>query len=227
MRVTQKDATLDSVLARARACRLCDEHLAHGCRPVLQAGAGARLLIIGQAPGRAVHACGQPWMDASGRTLRAWLGMNEADFYDAERVAILPMGFGYPGKGKSGDLPPRPECAPLWHAPLLGFLPRVELTLLIGLYAQRGYLTAAPATLTENVRSFRAHLPRFFPLPHPSPRNRPWLAANPWFEREAIPELRRRVAAISVAHPPVAGRPDTRHSAPLDHASHASTVRAQ
>lgn len=163
---------------------------------MLQAAAGARLLIVGQAPGRAVHASGTPWLDASGRTLRAWLGLDENSFYDPERVAILPMGFCYPGTGKSGDLPPRPECAPRWHASIMPLLSKVELTLLIGLYSQREYLPGGALTLTENVRAFRTHLPRFFPLPHPSPRNRPWLAANPWFERETLPELRSRVAAL-------------------------------
>lgn len=188
--------TLTSLLAQARACQLCAAQLPHGCRPVLQAGAGARLLIVGQAPGRVVHASGTPWMDASGRTLRTWLGMDEDTFYDPERVAILPMGFCYPGAGSSGDLPPRLECAPRWHASILALLPRVKLTLLIGSYAQRGYLTGGSATLTENVRAFRAHLPRFFPLPHPSPRNRHWLKTNPWFEEDALPELRRRVADL-------------------------------
>jgi uracil-DNA glycosylase len=122
--------------------------------------------------------------------------MNESEFYDPERVAVLPMGLCYPGRGKSGDLPPRKECAPRWHASILAKLPRVKLTLLIGSYAQREYLTGGSSTLTENVRTFRTHLPRFFPLPHPSPRNRHWLAINPWFEKEALPELRRRVAEL-------------------------------
>lgn len=193
---SMNESTLESLLAEARACQLCAGHLPHGCRPVLQAGGRAKLLIVGQAPGRAVHASGTPWLDASGRTLRTWLGMHEDEFYDPERVAIIPMGLCYPGAGKSGDLPPRIECAPRWHSTLLAALPEIKLTLLIGAYSQREYLPAGSTRLTENVRAFRAHLPRYFPLPHPSPRNRPWLAANPWFEREALPELRRRIAAL-------------------------------
>lgn len=187
---------LAQLLAEARARQLCVAHLPHGCRPVLQASAGARLLIIGQAPGRAVHACGTPWMDASGRTLRAWLGMTEEPFYDPARVAILPMGFCYPGTGGIRRPPSSDRMRTEVALVIVGLLPQVELTLPIGAYSRREYLKDASATLTENVRAFRPHLPRFFPLPLPSPRNRPWLAANPWFETEALPELRRRVASL-------------------------------
>jgi len=161
---------------------------------MIQAHPSARLLIIGQAPGARVHESGIPWNDASGKQLRSWLGIDEATFYDANKVALMPMGFCYPGKGKTGDLPPRPECAPLWHGKLLQQLPNIRLTLLIGQYAQRHYLgEASSENLTETVRSFRTHLPRYLPMPHPSPRNRFWLLKNPWFEKELLPVLKDSV----------------------------------
>lgn len=177
-------------------CRLCADHLPHGPRPVVQASSSARLLIVGQAPGRKVYETGIPWNDASGVQLRAWLGMNSDEFYDASRIAIMPMGFCYPGTGKSGDLPPRPECAPAWHARLLASMSEIRLILLVGSYAQRHYLQLPKgATLTETVRRFADFLPRYFPLPHPSPRNRLWLSRNPWFAQEVLPELRKHVQA--------------------------------
>lgn len=183
-----------NLLKRIRACRLCEAALQHPPRPILAAHPRARLLIIGQAPGARVHASGIPWQDASGRLLRTWLGLDETTFYDPARVALMPMGFCYPGAGKSGDLPPRPECAPAWHGAVRAGLPAVELTLLIGDYAQRYYLgERAKPTLTENVRAFREHLPAFLLLPHPSPRNRHWLSRNPWFATEVLPVLRERV----------------------------------
>lgn len=167
-----------------------------GPRPVLQASAGARLLIVGQAPGTRVHASGVPWSDASGRRLREWLQMDEAMFYDASRVAILPMGLCYPGRAGSGDAPPRPECRRTWHPLLLPHLPNVRLTLLIGQYAQAHFLGAnRKATLTGTVQAWREYLPRHLPLPHPSPRNVGWFKANAWFEGEVLPELRARVYA--------------------------------
>ncbi|MEM7143553.1 MAG: uracil-DNA glycosylase family protein [Verrucomicrobiota bacterium] len=170
-----------------------------GPRPVLQIGSAARVLIIGQAPGVKVHESGTPWKDASGRLLREWLGVDRETFYDADRVALMPMGFCYPGKGKSGDLPPREACAPLWHDVLLEVMPRVSLTILIGRYAQGHYLgDRASENLTETVRAFREHLPEYLPLPHPSPRNRFWLAKNPWFEEEVLPELGQRVAGALI-----------------------------
>ena len=185
---------MKTLLARIRACTECTAHLPLGPRPIIQAHPSARLMIIGQAPGLRVHESGVPWMDASGKQLREWLAIDEATFYDASRVALMPMGFCYPGKGTSGDLPPRPECAPLWHHKLLKQLPEIRLTLLIGQYAQRHYLgEAAGENLTETVRSFCDHLPRFLPLPHPSPRNRFWVVKNKWFETELLPELRREV----------------------------------
>ena len=185
---------MKALLARIRACTMCAAHLPHAPRPVVQVHPSARLLIIGQAPGARVHASGVPWMDASGQQLRAWLGISEETFYDATQVALMPMGFCYPGKGKSGDLPPRPECAPLWHEPIRAKLPHIRLTILIGQYAQQHYLADTCAdTLTETVRNFRDHLPAFIPLPHPSPRNRFWLTKNPWFETEILPLLRKSV----------------------------------
>jgi uracil-DNA glycosylase family 4 len=192
-----KGGKLPPLLAEIRACRVCEAHLPHGPRPVVQAGTTARLLIVGQAPGRRVHDTGIPWNDASGELLREWLGMARETFYDDRRVAIVPTAFCYPGKGKSGDLPPRPECAPLWHERLLAQLPQVELTLLIGRHAQQWYLREnGKPTLTETVEAYEQYLPRYFPLPHPSPRNRLWLKNNPWFETRVLPALRRQVESI-------------------------------
>ncbi len=164
----------------------------------------ARILIIGQAPGKRVHETGIPWNDPSGDRLREWLQISEEDFYNPNHIAIIPMGFCYPGKGKSGDLPPRKECAPLWHPQLLPLLPNIELTLLIGQYAQQRYLEKKPRTLTDTVKQWQTYLPSNIPLPHPSPRNRAWFANNPWFESEAIPELRYRVQQ-SLARSPSKG----------------------
>lgn len=188
---------MPALLQRIRACRLCAAHLPLGPRPVLRSRASARLLIVGQAPGTRVHASGIPWDDPSGERLRAWLGIDRDAFYDEARVAIVPMGFCYPGKGRSGDLPPRAECAQTWHPQLLPQLPRIELTLLIGQYAQRYFLgTARGDDLTATVRAYRDYLPRCLPLPHPSPRNIGWFRRNPWFESEVLPTLRRRVQAL-------------------------------
>jgi uracil-DNA glycosylase family 4 len=184
------------LLAEVRRCRTCAAHLPLGPKPVLRASTTARLLIIGQAPGSKVHATGIPWNDPSGDRLREWMGVGREIFYDESRIAITPMGFCYPGKGRSGDLPPRPECAPLWHPRLQALMPRLELVLLVGQYAQRHYLHGTGTTLAATVRDFRRHGPRFLPLPHPSPRNRLWLKRNPWFEREVVPLLQRRVARL-------------------------------
>ncbi|NHH99613.1 uracil-DNA glycosylase family protein [Oceanimonas sp. MB9] len=193
---------MDSLLAAVRACRLCEAELPLGPRPVVQLGAGARILIIGQAPGTRVHATGIPWNDPSGNTLRRWLDLDRETFYDAAQVAIMPMGFCYPGRGKSGDLPPRPECAPTWHARILAALPNIRLTLLIGLYAQRYYLDKRYRTLTDTVRHWREFAPDRFPLPHPSPRNRRWLTQNPWFEQDTVPALQARVHEVLSIKPP-------------------------
>lgn len=180
---------------QAKSCTHCAQHLPHGPRPVFTVHPRARVLIIGQAPGRKVHESGIPWDDASGNRLRAWLGVDAATFYNPECFALLPMGFCYPGAGKSGDLPPRPECAPLWHQPLLNMMPGIKLTLLFGQYAQERYLGAAQKnSLTETVRNWRAYVPAYLPLPHPSPRNQIWTRKNPWFETEILPYLQAQVA---------------------------------
>lgn len=188
---------LPDLLAEIRACRACEHALPLGPRPVLQASATARLLIVGQAPGAKVHASGVPWDDASGERLREWLGIDKTTFYDARRVAIVPMGFCYPGRGGGGDNPPRAECAPLWHTRLLDQLTNVRLTLLVGQYAQRYFLGARrKASLTETVQAWREYAPDYVPLPHPSPRNQPWFKRHAWFEAEVLPALRQRVAAL-------------------------------
>ncbi len=185
-----------SLIDEVRACTLCSPHLPHGPRPVVQCHPEARLLIAGQAPGRKVHESGKPFDDASGERLREWMGVSRDLFYDPKRVAILPMGFCYPGTGKTGDLPPRPECAPAWRERLLRSLRNLELTLVIGQYAQAYHLADARSLLTENVRAWREYWPGTVPLPHPSPRNNIWLRRNPWFEAELLPVLRKRIAAV-------------------------------
>ncbi len=184
-----------TLLSEVRACTHCAEVLPLGPRPVLQAHPDARVLIAAQAPGRKVHASGVPFDDASGDRLREWMGVTRAVFYDPTRIAILPMGFCYPGAGKSGDRPPRAECAPRWRERLLDGLKRIELTLVIGQYAHAYHLQGA-APLTGRVRSWREYAAGVIPLPHPSPRNNGWLRRNPWFETELLPELRARVAAV-------------------------------
>ncbi|MEE4659629.1 MAG: uracil-DNA glycosylase family protein [Halieaceae bacterium] len=187
---------LTDLLAEVRACTRCELPL--GPRPVLRAHEQAELLIIGQAPGTKVHHTGIPWNDPSGDRLREWLQMSREDFYDERRVAIIPMAFCYPGKGKSGDLPPPPVCAQTWHETLLQQLPNIRTTLLLGRYAQDHYLHRdavidARSSLTERVRNWQRWAPRFWPMPHPSPRNRLWLRRNPWFEAEVVPALRQHL----------------------------------
>jgi len=189
------DSALAQLLLDVRACRLCEANLPLGPRPVLRASETARLLIVSQAPGTKVHETGIPWNDPSGDRLRTWLGMNRDEFYDESRIAIIPMGLCYPGRHpKGGDLPPRPECAPHWHARLHALLPNIRLTLLIGQYAQRYYLDKdLGSSVTERVRAWQSYLPKFFPLPHPSFRNVAWLQKNPWFDTEVTPALREHV----------------------------------
>lgn len=194
---TPTGESLEDLLAAIRACRACEGLLPLGPRPVVQAGAGARMLIVGQAPGTKVHASGVPWSDASGARLRDWLGIGEDVFHDASRIAIMPMGYCYPGRGAGGDLPPRRECATLWHARLLARLPEVELTLLVGWHAQKHFLGArARAGLTATVAAHAAYMPAFLPLPHPSPRNTAWFQRHPWFADEVLPALRARVREV-------------------------------
>ena len=177
--MAEQGIAIIDLLNEVRDCRHCEAHLPLGPRPVLRASSTARLLIIGQAPGTRVHASGVPWDDPSGDRLREWLQVDKRTFYDEGQIAIVPMGFCYPGKGQSGDLPPRPECAPLWHEQLLAQMPDVELVLLVGAYAQAHYLGKSKENLTQRVQRWRDFLPRYLPLPHPSPRNNLWLRRNP------------------------------------------------
>ena len=186
------------MLADVHRCTICADHLVDGPRPVLQLDSAARVLVAGQAPGRKVHESGVPFADASGDRLRDWLGLTAAEFYDPGRVAILPMGFCFPGTGASGDLPPRPECAPAWRDELLSHLTNLRMTLVIGRYAQAYHLPRQYASVTAAVKSWRDAWPEVVPLPHPSPRNNIWLRRNPWFEDELVPVLRSRVAEVVV-----------------------------
>ena len=189
---------LARLLRDVRGCQVCLATLPFGPRPVLQVASTARLLIIGQAPGSKAHWSGIPWNDASGDRLRAWLNLNRSVFYDASKVAILPMGLCYPGAGENGaDKPPRPECAPLWHERLLRHLPDIHLTILLGQYAQRYYLTSRrKGSLTETVYAFSEYTPEFFPLPHPSWRSAVWMRKHPWFAKTVVPELRKAVRKL-------------------------------
>lgn len=184
---------MQALLRDISACTLCADKLLDGPRPVVQASATAKILIIGQAPGRKVHETGIPWNDPSGRRLREWLGVDDETFCNPELFAIMPMGFCFPGTGKSGDLPPRPECAPAWHQALLQQMPNIQLTLLIGQYAQNHYLEDKPKTLTDTVKAWQQWAPKTFVLPHPSPRNQFWLKKNPWFEDDVLPCLQAAI----------------------------------
>ena len=192
------ERSLDRLLQEVRACRACEGELPFEPRPVLRANTTARLLIVGQAPGERAHQTGVPWNDASGDRLRQWMGLHRQRFYNECRVAIIPIGYCFPGRGKSGDLPPRTACGELWLARLLAHLPHIRLTLLIGQYAQARYLGARrrKATLTETVRAWREYRPDYLPLPHPSGRNNGWLRRNGWFEAELLPTLRRACRRI-------------------------------
>jgi uracil-DNA glycosylase len=188
---------MNSLLSNIRDCSVCGEHLPLGPRPIISAHPKSRIAIIGQAPGTKVHKSGVPWDDPSGKQLRKWLDVTDEQFYDEQLFALVPMGFCYPGKGKSGDLPPRPECAPLWHMKLLNRMLHLKLTILIGQYAQHYYLREKKEkNLTETVKNFSNYLPNYFVLPHPSPRNRFWLSKNPWFEEEVIPKLQQSINTV-------------------------------
>lgn len=191
--------TMKTLLSQIQKCTLCEAHLPLGANPVVRAGKHSRIVIVGQAPGTKVHRTGIPWDDPSGKQLRKWLGVSDESFYDTDKFAIIPMGFCYPGKGKGGDLPPRKECAPQWHPALFEHMDDVRLVLLIGMYAQKYYLGArAKKTLTQTVQSYQEYLPRYFVTPHPSPRNRFWMANNSWFEADVLPVLKTTVADILV-----------------------------
>ncbi|EDY85812.1 1-(5-Phosphoribosyl)-5-amino-4-imidazole- carboxylate (AIR) carboxylase [gamma proteobacterium HTCC5015] len=188
-------SSLTQLIQEAERCRLCEAALPEGPRPVFRAHSNARILVIGQAPGRRVHASAIPWDDPSGERLRRWMALDKTRFY-SDRLAILPMGFCYPGTGTSGDLPPRPECAPQWHLPLIAHMPHIELSLFIGQYAQRHYLDQRAKNLTETVRQYEQWLENgTIALPHPSPRNNRWLSKNPWFEEAVLPRLQQAVQA--------------------------------
>lgn len=187
---------LDVLLPEIRACRICAEHLPLGPRPVLQVHRAAPILIAGQAPGRRVHASGIPFQDPSGVRLREWMGVSEEVFYDPRRIAILPMGFCFPGSGSSGDKPPRRECAPAWREAVLEELPNVRLTLVLGKYAQAYHLGAGVESVTAAVSAWREYWPEKLPLPHPSPRNQGWFKKNAWFETEVLPELKSRIEEL-------------------------------
>lgn len=185
---------MENLLKEIAACRYCEKHLQLGARPVITAHPGSKIVIVGQAPGLAVHLSGVPWDDKSGENLMNWMNIDRDTFYNPHEIALIPMGFCYPGRGKSGDLPPRKECAPKWHQRLTERMNQVKLTILVGKYAQDWYLgNATKPTLTQTVKEFEAYLPRYFVLPHPSPRNNIWLAKNEWFPAYVIPALREKV----------------------------------
>ena len=188
---------LQNLAQQIRACIECEHSLPFKPNPIVRPSAKARILIIGQAPGTKVNETSISWNDASGNQLREWMGIDRDIFYDDNKIAVMPMGFCYPGKGKSGDLPPRPECAPLWHKQLLTLMPQIELTLLIGMYSQKYYLQAKKKkNLTETVRAWKEYSPEYLPMPHPSPRNKLWLKKNAWFESEVVPVLKRNVKRL-------------------------------
>ncbi len=191
--------SFEQLVKDIRACQICADHLPLGPRPIVRGTDDARILIIGQAPGTRVHESGIPWDDKSGERLRQWLNVSPELFYDESRIAIMPMGFCYPGRvEKGGDLPPRPECAPQWHGPFRDHLKRLELTLLVGSYAQNYYLAdKTTKTMTDTVRAWRDYMPSVLPTPHPSWRSAMWLKKNPWFEAEVLPELQSRVAQLT------------------------------
>lgn len=188
---------MQNLLQDIRQCNICEAHLPFGSRPIVEASANSKIVLLSQAPGSVAHQSGIAWDDAGGKRLRDWLDVSEDTFYNPENFAIMPMGFCYPGKGKSGDLPPRPECAPEWHELMWRQFKHVELIILIGMYSQNYYLkNKERRTLTENVADFKNYLPKYLPLPHPSPRNRFWLTKNPWFEADVLPFLQNHIKQI-------------------------------
>ncbi len=188
---------MKELLKEIRNCKVCEKYLAFGANPIVAASPKSRIVIIGSAPGRIAHSTGIRWNDKSGDNLRTWLGVDKSIFYNPELIASVPMGFCYPGFDTHGDLPPRPECAPLWHLKLFAHMREVKLILLIGSYAQKYYLgNKAASSLTESVKNFKTYLPKYFVLPHPSPRNNGWYRRNEWFDLEVLPELKKRVKNI-------------------------------
>jgi len=187
---------MQNLLDSIRQCEVCIKHLPQGARPIIEASKDSKILLISQAPGRVVHESGIAWNDQSGKKLRDWLGVDEDTFYNTSNFAVLPMGFCYPGKAKTGDIPPRKECAPLWHDQVFSELNNVKLILLIGSYASTYYLPEENNKLTDKVADYKKHLPRFWPLPHPSPVNRFWRMKNPWFEETVVPKLQQMVSEI-------------------------------
>lgn len=187
---------MQNLLDTIRQCEVCLKHLPQGARPIIEASKASKILLISQAPGRVVHESGIAWKDQSGKKLREWLGVDEETFYNTSNFAILPMGFCYPGKAQTGDMPPRKECAPLWHDQVFSELNNVKLILLIGSYASTYYLPEEKTRLTEKVADYEKHLPKFWTLPHPSPVNRFWRMQNPWFEETVVPKLQQKIASI-------------------------------
>ena len=188
---------MDKLLIEIRSCITCKAFLPNKPKPIIQASSQSKILIIGQAPGQKVQDSGIPWDDLSGNELRRWLGISKEQFYNPQLIALTPMGFCYPGKGTSGDLQPRPECAVLWHQQVLTLMPNIELTLLIGRYSQSYYLKQdAKSTLTETVQHYEIYLPKYLPLPHPSPRNNIWQKKNAWFSELLLPILRQKIKEI-------------------------------
>ena len=187
---------MNSLLNDVRKCTLCSEYLPFDPKPILHFSKSAKVLIVGQAPGVKAHTSGIPWNDASGDRLREWFGVSREQFYDESIFAIVPMGFCYPGKGKSGDLPPRPECSAKWMSPILDYLGQIQLKVLIGAYSQEYFLKIRSGQLTKTVKNWKKFGPDVFPLPHPSPRNNIWLKKNPWFQRDLLPKLKKSMHKI-------------------------------
>ncbi|WGD35898.1 uracil-DNA glycosylase family protein [Olleya sp. YS] len=188
---------MKTLLQEISHCILCKQHLPLGPKPIVEASINSKIILISQAPGQVAHRSGTAWDDAGGKRLKAWLDVTETQFYNPNNFAIIPMGFCYPGKGKTGDLPPRKECAPEWHDVILQKLSNIKLIILIGAYAQNYYLKeTSKRTLTETVSEYKTYLPKYFPIPHPSPTNRFWRSKNPWFEELVVPELQKKVKEI-------------------------------